>query len=282
MSGDPLRPDLLVVGGGAGGISAALTGARRGAAVLLVQDGPVGGDCTFTGCVPSKALLSAAAAGDGFAAAMARVRAAIEVIAAREDDAAMAVQGVVVRHGRATFTEHGVIDVDGTIVRARRTVIATGARPVVPPIAGLDAVDPLTNETLFDLDRQPASLAILGGGPIGVEMAQAFAWLGTTVTLIEAEDRLLPRDEPEASAILDRALRADGVAVHVGTRLERVEPAPVDGWSRGGRPGAGGRRPSAHQPRLWAGGDRCAARRGRVHRHRRRPADQRGRHVRGG
>ena len=195
-----------------------------GASVVLVQDGPVGGDCTFTGCVPSKALLSAAAAGVGFAAAMTRVHDAVELIAAREDDAAMAAQGVLVRHGRATFTGPGVVEVDGTTVRSPRTVIATGARPAVPPIPGLDAVDPLTNETLFDLGRQPGSLAILGGGPIGVEMAQAFARLGTAVTLIEAEERLLPRDEPEASAILDRALRADGVRVHVGTRLEQAEP----------------------------------------------------------
>lgn len=112
---------MLVIGGGAGGISAAQAAARRGATVLLVQDGPVGGDCTFTGCVPSKALLAAAASGAGFAGAMARVRQAVTTIAGNEDDDAMAEQGITVRHARATFAAPGVVDVDGTSVRARRT-----------------------------------------------------------------------------------------------------------------------------------------------------------------
>jgi len=218
-------PDLLVIGGGAGGIAAAQAAARRGASVLIVQDGPIGGDCTFTGCVPSKALLSAAAAGTGFDEAMARVRHAVGTIAMNEDDAAMAAQGITVRHGRATFTAPGVVDVDGTTIRARRTVVATGAGPVIPPVEGLGTIDVLTNETLFELDRQPPSMAVLGGGPIGVEMAQAFARLGTRITLIEAEDRVLPREEPEASTIIAGALEADGVDLRVGARLEKVEPA---------------------------------------------------------
>lgn len=223
-------PDLIVIGGGAGGISAAQTAARRGASVVLVQDGPVGGDCTFTGCVPSKALLAAAASGAGFDDAMARVRHAVEVIAGNEDDTAMARQGIAVRHGRATFRAPGAVEVDGVTLRSRRMIVATGAGPVMPPIAGLDAIDPLTNETLFDLKRQPRSLAVLGGGSIGVEMAQAFARLGTQVTVIEAEDRVLPREEPEASAIIARALEADGVQLRIGARLEKVEL--VDGAAR--------------------------------------------------
>ena len=223
-------PDLIVIGGGAGGISAAQTAARRGASVVLVQDGPVGGDCTFTGCVPSKALLAAAASGTGFDDAMARVRHAVEVIAGNEDDTAMARQGIAVRHGRATFRAPGAVEVDGVTLRASRMIVATGAVPVMPSIAGLDAIDPLTNETLFDLKSQPRSLAVLGGGSIGVEMAQAFARLGTQVTVIEAEDRVLPREEPEASAIIARALEADGVQLRVGARLEKVEL--VDGAAR--------------------------------------------------
>ena len=216
-------PDLLVIGGGAGGISAAQTAARRGASVLLVQDGPVGGDCTFTGCVPSKAILSAAADGVGFDEAMARVRHAITVIAGNEDDGAMAAQGITVRHGRAIFTASGVVDVDGTTYHAHRTVVATGAGPVVPPIEGLDTIDALTNETIFGLERQPASMAVLGGGAIGVELAQAFARLGSRITVIEAEDRVLSGEEPEASAIVARALEADGVELRTSARLERVE-----------------------------------------------------------
>jgi pyruvate/2-oxoglutarate dehydrogenase complex dihydrolipoamide dehydrogenase (E3) component len=223
-------PDLLVIGGGAGGISAAQTAARRGASVVLVQEGPIGGDCTFTGCVPSKALLAAAAAGVGFDEAMARVRASVAAIAANEDDVAMSAHGVTVRHGRATFTAPGVVEVDGTVIRSRRTIVGTGAGPTVPPIEGLDRASVLTNEDLFELRAQPASLAILGAGPIGVEMTQAFARLGTQVTLIEAEDRVLPREEAEASAIVARALGADRATVRIGTRLEKAEP--VEGGTR--------------------------------------------------
>jgi pyruvate/2-oxoglutarate dehydrogenase complex dihydrolipoamide dehydrogenase (E3) component len=223
-------PDLLVIGGGAGGISAAQAAARRGASVVLVQDGPIGGDCTFTGCVPSKALLSAAAAGVGFDEAMARVRHSVATIAANEDDAAMTALGVTVRHGRATFTAPGVVEVDGTVIRSRRTIVATGAGPIVPPIAGLDRASVLTNENLFELRDRPTSMAILGAGAIGVEMTQAFARLGTQVTLIEAEDRVLPREEPEASDIIARALEADRATLRVGARLEKAEP--VEGGTR--------------------------------------------------
>lgn len=215
--------DLVVIGGGAGGLGAALTAARRKASVTMVQEGPIGGDCTFTGCVPSKALLSAAASGASFDDAMARVRSSIRTIAANEDDEAMARQGVTVRHGRAVLRGGGRVEVDGSVIEAGRIVLATGATPVVPPIPGLAAVDALTNESLFELTTQPPSLAVLGGGPIGSEMAQAFARLGTSVTLIEALDRLLAKEEPEASAIVQRALEADGVVVRTSTTLERVE-----------------------------------------------------------
>lgn len=146
-------PDLLVIGGGAGGISGAQAAARRGATVLLVQDGPIGGDCTFTGCVPSKALLAAAASGAGFVEAMARVRGAVTTTAGNEDGDAMAAQAIPVRHARARFKAPGVVDVDGTPVRARRTIVATGAGPVLPPTPGLDTLEVLTNETLFQLDH---------------------------------------------------------------------------------------------------------------------------------
>jgi pyruvate/2-oxoglutarate dehydrogenase complex dihydrolipoamide dehydrogenase (E3) component len=221
--------DLLVIGGGAGGIGAAQAAARRGATVTIVQDGPIGGDCTFTGCVPSKALLAAAADGVPFVEAMARMHAAVASIAAREDDAAMAAQGIQVRHGRAELRDARTVVVDGVALRARGIVLATGAAPVLPAIDGLDQVDPLTNETLFELTELPASLAILGGGPIGCEMAQAFARLGTEVTLVEALDRLLSKEEPAASAIVTRALVADGVDVRTGTTLRRVEPTAGGG-----------------------------------------------------
>jgi pyruvate/2-oxoglutarate dehydrogenase complex dihydrolipoamide dehydrogenase (E3) component len=224
--------DLVVVGGGAGGLAAARAGARRGARVLLVQQGPLGGDCTFTGCVPSKALIEAARRRDPFERAIAAARRAIEVVAATETDDVLQREGVQVAHGWATFREPGVLDVDGAVVRARRVVIATGARPVVPPIEGLDETDHLTNETVWDLDALPPSLAVLGGGAVGCELAQAFARLGSTVTVIEALDRILPPEDPEAAAVVTEALTTDGVAVRTGQAVARVEPLARKGAVR--------------------------------------------------
>ena len=219
--------DLVVVGGGAGGLVAAREARRRRASVAIVQDGPIGGDCTFTGCIPSKALLAAAAAGAGFDEAMTRVHRAVERIAATEDAAALATEGIDVVDGFARFTSPTTINVDGLTIRSTRFVVATGARPTMPPIPGLRDSAPLTSETLFDLDRRPESMIVLGGGPMGCEMSQAFARLGTRVTLVEVLDRLLPREEPEASSVVAEALTADGVDVRVGVRVDRVER--VDG-----------------------------------------------------
>lgn len=215
--------DLVIIGGGAGGLVAAREARHRGAGVLIVQDGPVGGDCTFTGCVPSKALLAAAASGADFDAAMTRVHAAVSRIASTEDATALAAEGIDVVDGFARFESPTSIDVDGRRIRSKRFVVATGARPAVPPIPGLRELPPLTNENLFDLSSRPDSMIVLGGGPIGCEMAQAFARLGTSVTLVEAVDRILPREEPDASTVITEALVADGVDVRVGSAVRRVE-----------------------------------------------------------
>ncbi|HSH22724.1 MAG TPA: FAD-dependent oxidoreductase [Acidimicrobiales bacterium] len=221
--------DLVVIGGGTGGLSAAREAARRGASVLLVQQGRLGGDCTFTGCVPSKALLSAAARGEGFSDAMAGVQRAVETIAVTEDDDALKRQGVEVLHGWATFRSPQEIDVDGRPVRSPRCVVATGARPAVPPIEGLRELRHLTNENLFELDRLPPRLAVLGGGAIGAEMSQAFAHLGSEVTLIEAEDRILTKEEPEASAVVAEALGEGGIIIRVGGKVSKVDALGADG-----------------------------------------------------
>jgi pyruvate/2-oxoglutarate dehydrogenase complex dihydrolipoamide dehydrogenase (E3) component len=215
--------DLVVIGGGAGGLVAAREARRRRASVLLVQDGPVGGDCTFTGCVPSKTLLAAAAAGVGFDEAMVRVHHAVERIAATEDADALGQEGIDVIDSHAYFTSPTTVDVDGRTIRSKRFVVATGARPTVPPITGLRESAPLTSETLFDVTPRPESMIVLGGGPIGCEMSQAFARLGTRVTVVEALNRLLPREEPAASAAIADALAADGVDVRVGARVTHVE-----------------------------------------------------------
>lgn len=215
--------DLLVVGGGAGGLTAAREGVRRGASTALVSDGPLGGDCTHTGCVPSKTLLAEAERGTSFGDAMAAVHRSIERIAATEDAATLRRQGIEVLTGHARLIGPGAADVDGARVTARRIILATGARAAMPPIPGLVEVEPLTNESLFSLREQPRSLAVLGGGAIGVEMAQAFAALGSAVTVIEAEPRLLPREEPEASDVVARSLTRHGVDLRLGRRLERAE-----------------------------------------------------------
>ena len=217
------RYDLAVVGGGAGGLAAARAGARRGLRTVLVSDGPLGGDCTFTGCVPSKTLIEAAAQGLPFREAAARMRAVVARIAATEDAGALRRERVEVLEGRACFSGPRAFEVDGRSIRARAVVLATGSRPVVPPIPGLDAVPFLTNETVFDLDELPASIAILGGGAIGCELAQAFRRLGSQVQVVEGEERLLPREEPEASAVLAEVFAAEGIGVHLGAGVHRVE-----------------------------------------------------------
>jgi pyruvate/2-oxoglutarate dehydrogenase complex dihydrolipoamide dehydrogenase (E3) component len=215
--------DLIVIGGGAGGMGAARAAVRRGARTLLVQSGPLGGECTFTGCVPSKALIEAAARGATFSEAKAAVRQAIETIAATETDEVFAREGIEVVHGRATFHSAHELDGDGRHLRAARIIVATGSRPAIPPIDGLDGVDVLTNETVFDLDDLPGSLAVLGGGAIGCELAQAFARLGATVTVVEARDRLLPNEEPDASAVITEVLAAERIEVRVGEKVSRAE-----------------------------------------------------------
>lgn len=224
--------ELIVIGGGAGGMAAARAAARAGVRPLLVQLGPIGGDCTFTGCVPSKTILEAAARGESFHAAMLAVRRAVESIAAREDDEVFRREGIDVLHAWAAFRSPRELDVDGTVLRSRRFVIATGAEPSVPPINGLAEIDYLTNENVFELAELPASLAVLGGGATGCELAQAFRRLGAEVTVIEALDRLLPREEPEASAAVAEALAVEGIQLRVGQKLVRAEPLEGKGAAR--------------------------------------------------
>lgn len=211
------RFDVVVLGGGAGGLVAAREARRRGATVALVHDGEPGGDCTFTGCVPSKALISAAARGASFIAAMTAVRSAVERIAATENAATLRGEGIEVLDGWGRFTSRRTLVVDNTVVRSKRFIVATGSRPAIPEIPGFADLSPLTNETIFDLERSPDHLVVVGGGAIGCELAQAFARLGTAVTLIESGERLLAREEPETSAVVTSALRADGVTVHTST-----------------------------------------------------------------
>jgi pyruvate/2-oxoglutarate dehydrogenase complex dihydrolipoamide dehydrogenase (E3) component len=210
---DRADPDLIVLGGGAAGLGAARAATAAGARVLMVTDDPPGGDCTFTGCVPSKTLIEAAARGVPFPEAMRRVRDAVATIAATEDEAALRREGIDVLRGRARFTGPGRLAVGGRTLTAARIIIATGAGPALPAVHGLDRVPYLTNETVFDLPELPASLAVLGGGAVGCELAQAFARLGSRVTILEAADRLLPDEEPAASRVIAEVFAREGIDV---------------------------------------------------------------------
>jgi len=225
--------DVAVIGGGAAGLSASRAAMHEGARVVLISDSPLGGDCTFTGCVPSKTLLEAAQRGASFDEAMVAVHQVVESIAATENADVLRAEGVDVIEGRARFETPSVLTVatgySDTQVEARRVIVGTGSTPFVPPIPGLAESPHVTNEGLFEVRTKPATLGIIGGGPIGAEMAQAFAGLGVGVTLFEAGDRILSREEAEASAIVTRALQADGVTVHLSTEVQRVEPSVTGG-----------------------------------------------------
>jgi pyruvate/2-oxoglutarate dehydrogenase complex dihydrolipoamide dehydrogenase (E3) component len=215
--------DLAVIGAGAGGLAAARAGARRRLSTVLITDGRIGGECTFTGCVPSKSLIEAAARGASFADALEAVHRNVAAIAATETADVLRVEGISVLEGDAQFYGPRALHVDGCVVAARRVVVATGSRPAVPAVEGLNDVDYLTNENVFDLPCLPRSLAVLGGGTIGCELAQAFARFGCSVTIIEARPRLVSREEPETSELLTDVFAAEGVDVRAGRRVSRVE-----------------------------------------------------------
>jgi pyruvate/2-oxoglutarate dehydrogenase complex dihydrolipoamide dehydrogenase (E3) component len=168
-------------------------------------------------------LLNAAHRGDSFDEAMAQVHRTAESIAADESFDVERGEGISALNERAMFIDHNTIDVGGRSIRARRFVVATGAKPLIPPIPGLDASRVLTSERLFTINALPRRLAILGGGPIGVEMAEAFARLGSRVTVIEAMDRILPREEPESSAVIAEFLEQLGVSIRTTTSCTAVE-----------------------------------------------------------
>jgi pyruvate/2-oxoglutarate dehydrogenase complex dihydrolipoamide dehydrogenase (E3) component len=221
--------DLIVVGGGSGGLAAARAGVRAGRRTLLIQDGEIGGDCTFTGCIPSKTLIESAHQGLGFSAAMARVAATVARVAATETAAVLAGEGIAVVEGRARFTGPRRLQVGARAFRAPRVVVATGSTPVRPDIAGLATVPWLTNETVFGLRERPDRLVVIGGGPIGCELGQAFGRLGSDVVIIEGGPRLLAREEPEASAVLARWFASQGISVRAATTVRRLAPLPGRG-----------------------------------------------------
>jgi pyruvate/2-oxoglutarate dehydrogenase complex dihydrolipoamide dehydrogenase (E3) component/uncharacterized membrane protein YdjX (TVP38/TMEM64 family) len=253
----PARYDrnLIVIGGGAAGLVTAYIAAAVKAKVTLVESHAMGGDCLNTGCVPSKALLASArraaefrsadklgitphAPQVDFPAVMARVRSVIATIEPHDSVERYQTLGVDARIGHATLIDPWTVEIrtaEGTErLTTRAIALATGAKPIIPPIPGLAEAPHLTSETLWDamamLPAPPPRLTVLGGGPIGCELAQAFQRLGSQVTLVEGAPRLLGREEPEASQVVADALMADGVDLRLGQQAQAVE-AIEGGWA---------------------------------------------------
>ncbi len=236
--------DLAVIGGGSAGLSAAAGAAMLGLKVVLYEAGEMGGDCLNTGCVPSKALLTAARYAQGVRDAtrygvrseapvvawpevMAHVRRAIATIEPVDSQARFEGLGVTVLREHATFADARTLVSPSSEIRARRIIVATGSRAFVPPVEGLHGVPYLTNETLFSLQSQPRQLIVLGGGPIGMEMAQAFNRLGTQVTLVEM-GRVLARADADHAALARDTLTREGVTILEGHSAVRVSGQDED------------------------------------------------------
>jgi pyruvate/2-oxoglutarate dehydrogenase complex dihydrolipoamide dehydrogenase (E3) component len=236
-----LEYDLVAIGGGTAGLVTGAGAAYLGANAAIVEKTALGGDCLWTGCVPSKALIAAATVAHemrtagrwglvehaplhSFGEVMERMRAARATVAHHDDPERFRKMGVDVLEGAARFLEPGLLDVEGVgRVRARRIVIATGAGPAVPPIPGLREAGFLTNESAFDQNELPATIAILGGGPIGLEFAQIYARLGARVTVIERDPDVLPGEDPDVARAIRALLAGEGIRFAVGTSVERVE-----------------------------------------------------------
>jgi len=238
---DRIEADLCVIGAGSGGLSVAAGAQQMGAKVVLFEAGEMGGDCLNYGCVPSKSLLVAGrtahamrhaeAYGIGSvdpAVDAARVRAHVKgvigAIAPHDSQERFEGFGVTVIRKFAKFAGPNEVVADGVSVTAKRIVIATGSRAFVPPIDGLDTVPYLTNETIFELSETPSHLIVIGGGPIGAELAQAHRRLGARVTIVEALS-LLPKDDAEAAELVRRQLVADGLTLKERTKVVAVRDA---------------------------------------------------------
>ncbi|WP_209509898.1 MULTISPECIES: FAD-dependent oxidoreductase [unclassified Ruegeria] len=233
-----LKTDLLVIGAGSGGLSVAAGASQMGADVVLLEGHKMGGDCLNFGCVPSKALIASGKAAYGqthsaafgvadvtpqidYGAAKDHVHNVIAQIEPMDSQERFEGLGVKVIREYGAFISSNQVQAGDHFITARRIVIATGSSPLVPPIPGLDAVPYFTNETIFDLRERPDHLLIIGGGPIGMEMAQAHRRLGSKVTVIEGQ-RALGKDDPEAAAVVLEALRSEGIDIRESAMVAQI------------------------------------------------------------
>ena len=232
--------DLCIIGGGAAGLVVAAGGATLGAKVALVEKHRLGGDCLYYGCVPSKALLHSAYVAHTLRDAarfgidvdlqpvqldrvMQRVASVIQSIEPNDSPDRFRSMGVEVIFGSGSFIDPHTFSVDGRQLTARNFVLATGTRPAIPSIPGLESIPYLTNETVFSLTTPVPSLIILGGGPIGIEMAQAFVRLGSRVHVVQRGAQILPKEDSDLVQIVADQLRSEGVQLHLGSTPQRVE-----------------------------------------------------------
>jgi len=236
--------DIVVIGGGSGGLVVAAGGAALGAKVALIEKLRLGGDCLWTGCIPSKALIKSARVAyqmrnaDRFALTphdpkpqlprvMERVAAVIAGIAPNDSPERFRSLGVDVIFGSGRFIDASAFEVDSRRLRARTFVIATGSRPAIPPIFGIESVPFLTTETIFDLREAVPHLIIVGSGPVGSEMAQAFRRLGSEVTVVDIAPGILPREDFDLATIVFRQLRNEGIRYHLSASIAKVERTPL-------------------------------------------------------
>ncbi len=236
---DTLKVDLCIIGAGSGGLSVAAGAVQMGASVVLIEKHKMGGDCLNYGCVPSKALLAAGKhahahrSGEAFGiasheaevdfpAVMDHVASVIAAIAPHDSVERFEGLGCTVIQDAARFTGPRTVEAGGKTIEARRIVIATGSSPFVPPMSGLEDTPYFTNETIFENRTRPLRLIVIGGGPIGLEMAQSHMRLGSEVVVLEGETALC-KDDPEITAIALKRLRAEGLDLREGAMVERVE-----------------------------------------------------------
>lgn len=233
-----LTPDLCVIGAGAGGLAVAAGAAQMGASVVLVERGEMGGDCLNVGCVPSKSLIAAAALAHQWrrggelgvgcappaidmAAVGDSVARVIERIAPNDSAERFAGLGVTVLHAEAAFFDERTVRAGDATVRARRFVVATGSSPLIPPISGLAAAPYLTNETIFAQHRALPHLIVIGGGAVGIELAQAYRRLGSAVTVLDGRP-ILWREDPDFVDLLTTSLRAEGIELRPSVEIAAV------------------------------------------------------------
>jgi pyruvate/2-oxoglutarate dehydrogenase complex dihydrolipoamide dehydrogenase (E3) component len=233
--------DIAVIGGGSAGLFAASTAVNQKARTCLIEKNRLGGDCTWFGCMPSKTLLRSASVAHLFKTkndyglktdketvliaddVLKHVRSVREKIGSHETPDVFEAKGIKVFTGSPEFKSGDSLEVNGETITAKKFIICTGSHPIVPPIQGLNSIGYLTNETLFELDDLPESMIILGGGPIGIEIAQAFLRLGVKISVVEMMDKIMFREDRELVDILEKRLKSEGLDIYSGQKAVRFE-----------------------------------------------------------